>query len=308
MSHLTPFLQHSRPDLTKISRQMWFDNSTIETAFDCNRLAWYNYHFGFESKSAAMSAGSVWHAGIAKYHETKDQSEANVVLAREYEKHKAILQMGANRYGFGIINEALNEYVTKYSTDQVTYHEQEFHFAIWMGTCPEGTCIASCNSCFWLVGRFDGIITYMGEVLLLENKTTSQMGGSYLTGLNMSRQATTYIYGINRILKANGYGGPRIKGILYNVVKLGTSKIEFLRHTVLRHEKHEREFEIETIEAVKNVRASWNATIKPLKNTRHCNSYGECQFVDLCNAWMGKEKDNPPDLFRNFNISGWRPY
>lgn len=319
MSHLAPFLQHHRPDLKTIHRQMWFDNSTIETHLDCNRLAWYNYNWGFESKSAAMAAGTVWHSGLEELHKTGNVLAANVTLAREYEKHKLILQAGANRHQFGTINDALHEYDRKYTgMTGIQYHEQEFKFGIWIQgstlephhkNCPEGQCQMpnQPDSCFWLVGRFDGIITYNNDLLLLENKTTSQMGGTYLTGLDMSRQATTYVYAMKKILAANNYQGPPVKGVLFNVVKLG-SEIGFLRHTVLRHEKQLQEFEVETIEAVAGIRASWNATIKPIKNTRSCNRYGECQFVDLCKAWSGRAKEDKPDMMNNFQVSGWRPY
>lgn len=298
---ISTFLKHDTPDLKNLSREQWFDNSTIEAFLDCNRLAWYNYFHHFESKSAAMSAGTVWHAGLANLHQTKNLSQANVVMARAYEQHKAILQMGASRHAFGVLNTALVEYDKRYTNmPGIEMHEQELHFAVWIEA-------SEWTLGFWLVGRLDGLLTYNNDFLILENKTTSQIGGSYLAGLDMSRQASTYSYAVNKLLSQNSYPGPRVRGVLFNVVKLGT-KIEFLRHTVLRHEKALLEFEQETIRIVAAIRQSWASPEKPIKNTRSCNRYGECQFTDLCKAWTGQDKAKIPDLTRNFGISDWRPF
>ena len=314
MQDLAKYLQHSQPDLAKIPRDSWFDNSTIETHLDCNRLAWYNYFHHFESKSAAMSAGTVWHAGLEELHRTNDISKANLFMAREYEKHKEILQAGASRHAFGVINEALHEYDKRFSNiPGIDYHIQEFKFAVWMSQnsfCAESDCVCAPEDpgkCFWLVGRIDGIVAYNNDLLLFETKTTSQLGGSYLTGLEMSRQATTYVYAISKILEKNSWPDKPVKGVLFNIAKLG-AKLEFLRHTVLRHKKQLEEFESETFRVVSDIRTAWHSHEKPVKNTRSCNRYGECQFTDLCRVWSGREKLDPPDLLRNFTKSNWRPF
>lgn len=324
MSQLQQFLKHQTPDLSKIPRDSWFDNSTIETFQNCPRLAWYSYSMGMEQKSAPMAAGTVWHAALAKLHQTGNFQSANIELARSYEANKGILQLGANRLSFGNLNLALSEYEKTFGNDSsITYHEQEFKFAIWFGDCPEGDCAGTVQDCkipfgqcpknhhiegepycFWFVGRFDGIITFMGDLLLLENKTASQFNN---VGLEMSRQASGYVYAIQKILAANGYTGPKLKGVLFNVVKLGT-KIEFSRFTAIRHDKHLLEWEDEIKDLVFQIRQSWRGQKKPIKNTQHCTRYGQCQFIPLCQSWVHSDRDKPPSQITNYQVSRWRPF
>lgn len=305
MSNLTSYLKHDLPNLSTLPRDSWFDNSTIETFQDCPRLAWYSYAKGMEQKSAPMAAGTVWHAALAELHQTGNFQAANLVLARSYEAHKGILQTAANRLSFGNLNQALSDYDKKFGKDpSIVYHEQEFKFAISMGG---GVGSVFPMEAFWFVGRFDGIVTFMGDLLLLENKTTSQVNLGYLKGLEMSRQASGYVYAIKKILAANGYSGPPLKGVLFNVVKLGSS-IEFSRFVAFRHEAQLQEWETETKELVQQIRASWFGAEKPIKNTRQCNRYGQCQFIPLCQAWTHKGKENPPSLISNYQVSRWRPF
>lgn len=306
MSNLSSFLKHDLPDLSTLNRSDWFDNSTIETFQDCPRLAWYSYAKGMEQKSAPMAAGTVWHAALAELHQTGNFQAANLILARSYEAHKGILQTAANRLSFGNLNQALSDYQKKFGNDpSIVYHEQEFKFGILMK--DESPNLGPNQPPFWFVGRFDGLITFIGDLLLLENKTAAQINAGYLKGLEMSRQASGYVYAVKKILEANGYKGPPLKGVLFNIVKLGSS-IEFSRFVALRHEAQLQEWETETKELVQQIRASWFGAEKPIKNTRQCNRYGQCQFIPLCQAWTHKDKENPPGLISNYQISKWRPF
>lgn len=315
-TNISAYLKHNLPDLRAIPRDSWFDNSTIETFLDCQRLSWYNYFHGFESKSAAMSAGTVWHSAIAELHATRDLSKANLALAREYERHKLILQQGPTRLSFGNLNDAFQQYHSRFGLDTgIEHHVQEFKFAIWMygeNPCLEGKC--SCDPkaiyrCFWFVGRFDGICTYnKSDLLVFETKTGGQLSPSTLTGFDVSRQVTGYCAATEKIMQKNNYPGPRVKGALFNIARL-TSKVEFARHVTLRRPDQIREWELETIEIVAAIRKSWSRTdLKPIKNRRSCTRYGTCQFLDLCAAWEGKDVLNKPGLLSNYKVAGWTPY
>jgi hypothetical protein len=307
------FLQHPLPDLKAISRDLWFDNSLIETFLDCPRLSWYNYFHGFESKSPAMSAGTVWHAAIAELHATRDLSKANLALAREYEKHKTILQSGPSRLSFGNVNDAFQQYHSRFGLDAgIEHHVQEFKFAVWYGSCDEGNCLCDPNEryrCFWFVGRFDGICTYnKSDLLVFETKTGGQLSPSTITGFDVSRQATGYCAATEKITRKNGYTGGRVKGALFNVARL-TSKVEFARHVAIRRPDQILEWEIETREIVADIRRSWGrADMKPIKNRRACTRYGTCQFLDLCASWEGKDKTHVPGIMSNYKVAGWTPY
>jgi len=315
---ITKYLQHTKPDLKKLDRLAWFDNSTIESFQNCNREAWYNAFHGFGVKSAPMAAGSVWHSGLEVFNKTKDLSQANLALAREYEKHKGVLLNGPTRLAFGAINATLAQYASKYANDQVVHHAQEVSFAIWMQgeheplgiKCPPGNCQEHpefYDACFWYVGRFDGIVTYLGSLWLLEHKTTGQLGPSYQQGLQMSRQARAYMYGVKKILATNNYEGPPLKGVLFDVTKFA-AQVEFNRFGVLIHDAYLREWEEETYDLVAQIRQSWTSTRKPTKNTKSCTKYGQCPYIDLCQAWAGKDKTDKPGLVGNFKIEPWTPF
>jgi len=315
MLTIDQYLQHTVPDLKTLPRDMWFDNSTIEAWLDCRRLAWYNYAMGFESKSAAMSAGTVWHAAIAELHKTRDVAKANIALAREYEAHKIILQSGPSRLSFGNLNDAFQQYHARFGTDVgIEHHVQEFKFAIWIQgeyNCPEGQCI--CRSyaekrCFYFVGRFDGVCTYnKSDLLVFETKTSGQLSASTLEGFDVSRQATGYCAAVEKIMAKNGYTGTRVKGALFNIARL-TSKVEFARHVTLRHPNQIAEWEKETIQIVSEIRKDWAGQEKPVKNRRSCTRYGSCQFLDLCASWEGKPKTEKPGILSNYRVVGWTPY
>jgi hypothetical protein len=191
----------------------------------------------------------------------------------------------------------------------------EIPFAVWIsGTCGSQGPFCTCSStspfrCFWLVGRFDGVVQFMGELYVLENKTTRSMSASYLRGLEISRQPSTYTFAVRQILKQNGFDALKLRGVLFNVVAFGEAITKFHRFPVLRSEKYLTEYEDETRRIVADIRGAFsNSTVKPLKRTTECTTYGVCPFISLCDAWQGNPREKVPQIISNYPLRTWRPF
>lgn len=311
------FLQHTKPDLSKLPRMMWFDNSTIENFLDCNRLGWFTSFL--EQKSPAMAAGTVWHAALEEFAKSGDAAKADLALARSFQEHKTILETAAARLSFPNIHKAFQLYSEKFAHDMLTHHAQEITFAVWipgghqdltLQPCPEGNCWAGDNpdACFWFVGRFDGIVTYMNDLLVFENKTASNLGTGTLEGFRVSRQATSYIFAMRQILAKNGFTAQKLRGVLFNITCIQQAKTEFSRYVVLVHQKRLEEWLRETKLIVPQIRRAFAGDELPIKNRKQCTRYGTCSFIKLCDAWEGGVKSQPPNMITNFKPKTWRPY
>src|SRR6185436_14850995 len=310
---MKPNFYHPIPDVEQLSRFDWFSNNTIETFIDCQRMAWWQYMKVLDSgESPSMSAGSVIHAAVETWHKTKDLQLATHHLESVNDKHRASLEVEANRLSEGNLKRIFTAYTARYANDMVSYLEQEFNFAIWLGgDCDSSGPFCSCGPqdpqrCFYLIGRFDGIVIYQNYLWPHEVKTTASVGDSYLEGLSLSRQPISYVYAVKQLvenMKVEGLKLPPVKGCLYDVIGISPTKTEMTRFPVMVSDAVLAEWEAELRETVAEFRIKFGKTSGklPTKNRRQCTRYGKCAFIPLCRASAGFRIEDPlPDLAQTY--------
>lgn len=299
------YFNHFRPDLSKLDPLDWFDNSILDSFLDCNRYAWYERIHSLDIGTPNMAAGTVLHAGMEIKAATGSQQKADLALAKAWQDHRSMLEGQESRFEFQNLHRVFQMYQEKYANDPILYSVQEWPFALKLEDANQEP--------FWLVGKSDGFGGYLNDEWVVERKSAKSIRADYLTGLAISRQASTYTYAARRIIAENGGDPKRIRGALYDIIAFSDTKVDFLRNTVLRNDNELDEWLSETRDLVANLRKSFRGIDKmgklPNKNRNQCTIYGACPFLPICAAYENqRDKTIIPGVMKNFRKrTPWRP-
>lgn len=153
-------------------------------------------------------------------------------------------------------------------------------------------------------GRIDAIVESRGQIFVLDHKTTSMMGPTYLKTFSLASQMFGYVWAVQTLLDQP------IQGLWLNV--LGVRKptktgkaFEFLRNRYTYSPQAILEWRLDVIHILRNFLESLQLKYFP-KNTHHCvNKYGVCEFWDVCTL---PYKERSTLLFTNaYKEVTWSP-
>ena len=151
---------------------------------------------------------------------------------------------------------------------------------------------------FKLSGKADGLAKINGRWWLVEYKTASQVGKSYIDKLMLDAQMTTYVYGLQKHL------GITIDGIIYRILRKPSIR-QTKKETVSQYLERLTEdykarpnfyfFEEKLYRSQDDMKAFeqelWELTQDMLKcrrenlwyrNTSRCIDWGNCEYMALC--------------------------
>ncbi len=124
-------------------------------------------------------------------------------------------------------------------------------------------------------GRMDMLVEYAGSVFLLDDKTTSSLGASWPKQFDMRSQFTAYTW------LANCAGYP-VNGALVRGVSILKTRYDTMQALTYRPKWMVDRWLTQTIRDLERMKGMWEAGYYDYNLDESCNSYGACQFKQVC--------------------------
>jgi hypothetical protein len=168
-------------------------------------------------------------------------------------------------------------------------------FVEWNFVCPIDVKHPETGEPFLLTGRFDMFGLLNAErMVILDEKTSQQLGGQWIGRWRMRSQFTTYIWG------AQQYGHKVdtavVRGIAFYKHNFGKAEA-----IVYRQPWHIEMWYDNLIRTVKRMVDSWERGVFDLALGEACASYGGCMFTDLCDT------PDPDSWTSTYKVEHWNP-
>jgi PD-(D/E)XK nuclease superfamily len=236
----------------------------------------YNQMLTHENKSVNMSFGSTIHDGIAAWYKTHDI--AAVVNAME--QTSAELKLPDNevdpKHSLQRARDVMMKYIDRYKDNDINVLAVEVPFLVEVETKTKP---------FLFAGTIDGLAEMIDDennnrLYILENKTTSRMGTSYLKGYRPNNQITAYWWALTKYMDRPIYGA------ILNIIYLLTKETSFIRNTTRRAQWELDRWEDDLRKIVEDIRMAVNDNRFYL-NTSQCAVMGLCPYHTLCNTDPG---------------------
>jgi len=316
---------------------MFINHTRAKTFSACRRKYFWLYEFDGhglvqDKKDEKLVIGIIVHAGLASLYAEEGISKA---IDRAFQSFQE--EMGPNQGpewedNLDLVSRLLTEYdekVLPYDDFSPIIENIETPVTVDLGISGHKH-----------VCRIDLPVNRDGRIQMIDHKTTSSTGGTYLEACHYSYQLLGNCYGYEKAL------GLPVRGYAINILKkiktIGLKEREMKQcpscragkkkmpscetcngtGLVKRDEKHtqspfQREWEsigeddllrweknrLHTIGQIQHERALFDVSKSeswPM-NTEHCFSYGKCPFIDICHRGSGKRWYNPPmEMIHNF--------
>lgn len=151
------------------------------------------------------------------------------------------------------------------------------------------------NEPFLITGRFDMFGLMNGErMVILDEKTTQQLGGQWIQRWRMRSQFTTYIWG------AQQYKHPVdtaiVRGIAFYKHNFANAEAIIYRppwHIDMWYEN--------LLRTVRRMVESWEKGVFDMALGEACASYGGCMYQDLCDT------PDPKSWMPQYKVEHWNP-
>ena len=136
-------------------------------------------------------------------------------------------------------------------------------------------------------GRFDMLGLYNGALFAVDEKTTSQLGPSWIKNWTLRSQLTGYCWG------AREYGYPVAGAIIrgLSILKSGFGNAESIQY---RPDWQIARWHSQLIRDISRMISCWSEGYFDYNLDSSCSSYGGCAYLDICNSndpqrWLGAD-------------------
>lgn len=144
-------------------------------------------------------------------------------------------------------------------------------------------------------GRMDMMVDFEGMHLGEDDKTASQLGGSWAGQWDLRSQFTSYVWGA-------GEGGIKLDGFLVRGVSILKTKYDTLQALTYRPEWQISRWYAQVIKDLTRMRQMWESGEFDYNLDASCDNYGGCLFKRVCLM-----QDPTPLLAMNFTRRIWDP-
>lgn len=265
-----------------------FDNSMLTSYAACARKFQYEYleHFTAPKTSIHLHAGSCFAKGLevarqAFYIEGKPVEEAmlaggNALLAEwgDYEPddpdspkrlERMIQGLGAYFREYPPFTDHVQPWKDQTGTAMIEY---SFAHPIEVNHPESGEPLL-------YTGRFDMVGDYNSGCYAADDKTTGQLGASWLKNWHLRSQFTGYTWA----LQQDGYPcqGAIVRGQSFLKTKFGFAEVLELRSSWMVEQWYEQ-----MIRRIERIKELWESGIWDQDLDSACASYGGCSFQRLC--------------------------
>lgn len=124
-------------------------------------------------------------------------------------------------------------------------------------------------------GRMDMIVEKQGMVLGEDDKTTSQLGGSWSRSWDMRSQFTGYVWGAGR-------AGIDLKGFLIRGVSILKTRYDTLEAITYRPDWQIERWYIQLLRDIERAKKMWEEGYWDYNLDHSCEEYGGCPFKQAC--------------------------
>ena len=293
----------NRPDFP-----MTLDNTMRASFMACPQMYFRTYfqHWKPIVESVDLVAGKAFAAGIEEvrkeFHERKNKDQDDCIAVGV---QRLITEYGDFETPAGHVKTldrmigALDEYFRNYgfATDHIQPHFHdgkpavEFSFAI---PIPN-TAHPVTGEPIIYTGRFDMLGVYNGALFVVDEKTTKQLGNSWLKSWTMASQFTGYCWA------AKEYGYP-VAGAIVRGISILKTKYGHAESLQYRPQWFIDRWLVQLAKDVKRMIRAWELEDWDYDLNTACNNYGGCKLVDVCNS------QNPVRVLeQNFVKRVWDP-
>lgn len=289
----------SRPSLPKV-----LDNTMITTFIECpKRFAWRHLWGLARGLGIDLHAGAVFAKGMEVtrrfYYADKSPFKGNIdlalcegirAMAREWGKVE-VPDDEVKR--FPRVCGAL-EYYFREAYLPATDHIQPIMLngepsVEWNAVAPIDVLHPETSEPFLITGRFDMFGLLRGErLVILDEKTSQQLGGQWIQRWRMRSQFTTYTW----LAQTFGHKVDTsiVRGIAFYKHNYATAEA-----IVYRQQWHVDMWYENVIRIVKRMVEQWERGVFDMALGEACASYGGCMYQDLCDtpdpqSWLGQYK------------------
>jgi hypothetical protein len=289
----------SRPSLPKV-----LDNTMITTFIECPRRFAWRHLWGFaRGLGIDLHAGATFAKGMeitrryfyGTQSPCKGDIDASLVhgiraMAKEWGKvevpddevKRFPRVVGALEYYFSHAYPPSTDVIQPFMADGEPSVE-------WNAVVPIDVKHPETGEPFLLTGRFDLFGTLRGErLVILDEKTTQQLGGQWVQRWRMRSQFTTYIH----LAQSFGHKVDTaiVRGIAFYKHNFATAEA-----IVYRQPWHVEMWYANLIRIVTRMVQQWESGAFDMALGEACASYGGCMFQDLCDtpdpqSWVGQYK------------------
>lgn len=144
-------------------------------------------------------------------------------------------------------------------------------------------------------GRMDQIVEFAGGLYGEDDKTASQLGGSWVKQWDLRSQFTGYVWGA-------GQSGIKLEGFLVRGISILKTKYDTLQAVTYRHPWMVERWYDQLLRDVQRMIECWENGVWDYNLDHSCTEYGGCPFRQVCLS-----SDPQPWLESGFIRRRWNP-
>lgn len=316
-------------DIETKKLSLW-DNTRLTSYKTCPRQYLYRHvlHWTPEHKSPALIFGSGWHAALEVIWAGYATSDADLpdLIAKAYEAFcKTWVEMGLPAPE-ELTPDEIEHFLprTPMIAQEMLYEYFEARKHIFRDPTfklidierPFAVPLDPDNDSRWYVGRLDTTMSFRGQTIVVEHKTTTSYaknGGfrsDFVDSFSPASQIDGYLYA-SKILYGDKVAGVWVDAALvhksvHTAFKFIPVDRQFAQLDAFLWEVH---FWIDNIQgnlAVLNERSGGDYLAAFPKNTGSCQNYGGCPYRDICRMSPNPMKLN--EIPMGFEVKKWEPF
>jgi len=282
----------------------------LSAALACPRQFYWNYIRGLRPKAQSihLTAGGAFAAGLEAYRMAYYAQEAGHRPSLAAAFRAAVSYWGPyeppmdTNKSLPAVLEALQAYFTEWwpaETDLLQPHRRrdgapsvEFSFSIPL----PGLYHPETNDPLFYVGRLDMLGTFNGQLFVVDEKTTSQMGAAWTKNWDLRGQFTGYVWAAKELLSLPVVGAI-VRGVCFRKYDLDHAEVLTYRPAWLVDEWMSR-----TQEAIAQCLQWWDRDLYFPNHDNSCTAYGGCKYLPLCT-----KADPEPWIAMDYEVDRWDP-
>ena len=232
-------------------------------------------------KAKPLVLGSCLAKGLEGYRTEGTLKAASDAFKKEWINEGKVLSIHAdpdNPKDFRTVErglEVLADYIRQYPDEDKQMVESEIRFRLNIGEI-NGVAI-------FLVGRVDGVILLRNDLCVIEDKSTSMLGPTFLQHLRDSLQIGLYLYAADREGLFEVAGKKKTPKCLMNAIKVHIKEFKYDRDLAIKARPKLERYKENALMWISRIMSSEQTGVFPKNDVDNltCTKYGGCEYLSL---------------------------